>query len=44
MSCLAMCFQQCTTEVAKPNPTARSEVPVQENPVKENIYMPMKAL
>ncbi|XP_010134839.1 PREDICTED: pleckstrin homology domain-containing family S member 1 [Buceros rhinoceros silvestris] len=35
---------KCTTEVAKPDPTAGSEVPVQENPVKENIYMPMKAL
>ncbi|XP_005048825.1 PREDICTED: pleckstrin homology domain-containing family S member 1 isoform X1 [Ficedula albicollis] len=40
---------QCTTEVSKPDPTAESEVPVQEmpvqsNPVKENIYMPMKSL
>ncbi|XP_069653123.1 pleckstrin homology domain-containing family S member 1 isoform X2 [Haliaeetus albicilla] len=46
---LAKCFQQCTTEVSKPDPTAESDVPVQEkpvrkNPVKDNIYMSMKSL
>ncbi|XP_075574075.1 pleckstrin homology domain-containing family S member 1 [Pelecanus crispus] len=40
---------KCTTEVSKPDPTAESDIPVQEkpvqkNPVKENIYMPMKSL
>nr|XP_010295947.1 PREDICTED: pleckstrin homology domain-containing family S member 1 [Balearica regulorum gibbericeps] len=40
---------KCTTEVAKPDPTAESDVavqekPVQKNPVKENIYMSMKSL
>ncbi|KAI1236189.1 hypothetical protein IHE44_0001466 [Lamprotornis superbus] len=40
---------QCTTEVSKPDPTAESDVsvqemPVQSNPVKENIYMSMKSL
>ncbi|KAM6262996.1 pleckstrin homology domain-containing family S member 1 isoform 2-T5 [Spheniscus humboldti] len=40
---------KCATEVSKPNPTAKSDVPVQEkpvqkNPVKENIYMSMKSL
>ncbi|XP_064287421.1 pleckstrin homology domain-containing family S member 1 isoform X2 [Passer domesticus] len=40
---------KCTTEVPKPDPTAESNVPVQEepvqkNPVKENIYMSMKSL
>ncbi|KAL2302791.1 hypothetical protein Nmel_010241, partial [Mimus melanotis] len=40
---------QCTTEVSKPDPTAESDVPVQEMPVqnnsvKENIYMSMKSL
>ncbi|KAK4821017.1 hypothetical protein QYF61_012046, partial [Mycteria americana] len=40
---------KCTTEVPKPDPTAESDVPVQEkpvqkNPVKENIYMSMKSL
>ncbi|XP_010120087.1 PREDICTED: pleckstrin homology domain-containing family S member 1 [Chlamydotis macqueenii] len=38
-----------TTEVLKPDPTAESHVPVQEepvqkNPVKENVYMSMKSL
>ncbi|XP_029887268.1 pleckstrin homology domain-containing family S member 1 isoform X1 [Aquila chrysaetos chrysaetos] len=46
---LAKCFQQCTTEVSKPDPTAESDGPVQEkpvqkNPVKDNIYMSMKSL
>ncbi|XP_069653122.1 pleckstrin homology domain-containing family S member 1 isoform X1 [Haliaeetus albicilla] len=41
--------KQCTTEVSKPDPTAESDVPVQEkpvrkNPVKDNIYMSMKSL
>ncbi|XP_017590693.1 PREDICTED: pleckstrin homology domain-containing family S member 1 isoform X2 [Corvus brachyrhynchos] len=40
---------KCTTEVSKPDPTAESDVPVQEKPVqntpvKENIYMSMKSL
>ncbi|XP_009276157.1 PREDICTED: pleckstrin homology domain-containing family S member 1 [Aptenodytes forsteri] len=40
---------KCATEVSKPDPTAKSDVPVQEkpvlkNPVKENIYMSMKSL
>ncbi|XP_010563032.1 PREDICTED: pleckstrin homology domain-containing family S member 1 [Haliaeetus leucocephalus] len=40
---------KCTTEVSKPDPTAESDVPVQEkpvrkNPVKDNIYMSMKSL
>ncbi|KAM6265850.1 pleckstrin homology domain-containing family S member 1 [Porphyrio hochstetteri] len=40
---------KCTTEAAKPETTAESDVPVQENPVQENpfkehIYMPMKSL
>ncbi|XP_064320266.1 pleckstrin homology domain-containing family S member 1 isoform X3 [Phalacrocorax carbo] len=39
---------KCTTEVSKPDHTAESDVPVQEkpvqNPVNENIYMPMKSL
>ncbi|XP_075011205.1 pleckstrin homology domain-containing family S member 1 [Calonectris borealis] len=40
---------KCTTEVSKPDPTAESDVPVQEkpvqkNPVKENLYMSMKSL
>ncbi|KAM7102553.1 pleckstrin homology domain-containing family S member 1 isoform 1-T1 [Ciconia maguari] len=40
---------KCTTEVPKPDPTAETDVPVQEtpvqkNPVKENIYMSMKSL
>ncbi|XP_008947349.1 PREDICTED: pleckstrin homology domain-containing family S member 1 [Merops nubicus] len=40
---------KCTTEVSKPDPTAESDVlmeekPVQNNPVKENIYMSMKSL
>ncbi|XP_010288903.1 PREDICTED: pleckstrin homology domain-containing family S member 1 [Phaethon lepturus] len=45
---------KCITEVSKPDPTAGSNVPVQEqpvqekpvqkNPVKENIYMSMKSL
>ncbi|XP_041271475.1 pleckstrin homology domain-containing family S member 1 [Onychostruthus taczanowskii] len=40
---------KCTTEVPKPDPTAESDVPVQEkpvqkSPVKENIYMSMKSL
>ncbi|XP_009984181.1 PREDICTED: pleckstrin homology domain-containing family S member 1 [Tauraco erythrolophus] len=40
---------KCTTEVSMPDPTAESDVPVQEkpvqkSPVKENIYMPMKSL
>ncbi|XP_009577981.1 PREDICTED: pleckstrin homology domain-containing family S member 1 [Fulmarus glacialis] len=40
---------KCTTEVSKPDPTAGSDVPVQEkpvrkSPVKENIYMSMKSL
>ncbi|XP_053839960.1 pleckstrin homology domain-containing family S member 1 isoform X2 [Vidua macroura] len=40
---------KCTTEVSKPDPTAESDVPVQEkpvqsSPVKENIYMSMKSL
>lgn len=44
-----MCFWQCSTEISKPDPTAESDVPVQEmpvqkNPVKENIYMSMKSL
>lgn len=48
-SYVVMSFQQCATEVSKPNPTAKSDVPVQEkpvqkNPVKENIYMSMKSL
>ncbi|KAM9285342.1 pleckstrin homology domain-containing family S member 1 [Morus bassanus] len=34
---------KCTTEVSKPDPTAESDIPVQ-NPVKENVYMPMKSL
>ena len=43
------CFQQCTAEVSKPDPTAGSDVPVhekpvQKNPIKENIYMSMKSL
>ncbi|XP_049666447.1 pleckstrin homology domain-containing family S member 1 isoform X3 [Accipiter gentilis] len=46
---LAKRFQQCTTEVSKPDPTAESDVPVEEkpvrkNPVKDNIYMSMKSL
>ena len=49
MSYVVMCFQQCTTEVSKPDPTAGSDVPVQEkpvqkNPVKDNVYMSMKSL
>lgn len=49
MSCIAVCFWQCTTEISKPDPTAESDVPVQEkpvqnNPVRENIYMSMKSL
>lgn len=44
-----MSFQQCTTELSQPDPTAEDGVPVQENPVqknpvKENIYMSMKSL
>ncbi|XP_074730148.1 pleckstrin homology domain-containing family S member 1 isoform X2 [Strix uralensis] len=39
---------KCATEVSKPDPTAGSDVPVEEkpvqNPVKENIYMSMKSL
>ncbi|XP_009704603.1 PREDICTED: pleckstrin homology domain-containing family S member 1 [Cariama cristata] len=40
---------KCTSEVSKPDPTAGSDVPVQEKPVqrkpvKENIYMSMKSL
>ncbi|KAM6306349.1 pleckstrin homology domain-containing family S member 1 [Aegotheles albertisi] len=40
---------KCTTEVSKPEPTARSDVcvlekVVQKNPGKENIYMSMKSL
>ncbi|XP_074963644.1 pleckstrin homology domain-containing family S member 1 isoform X3 [Phalacrocorax aristotelis] len=39
---------KCTTEVSKPDHTAKSDVPVQEKPVQnlvnENIYMPMKSL
>ncbi|XP_036242132.2 pleckstrin homology domain-containing family S member 1 [Molothrus ater] len=40
---------KCTTEVSKPDPTAESDVPVQEkpeqnSPVKENIYMSMKSI
>ncbi|KAM6203329.1 pleckstrin homology domain-containing family S member 1 [Sarcoramphus papa] len=40
---------KCTTEVSKPDPTAGSDVPVQEepvqkNPVKDNVYMSMKSL
>ncbi|XP_062352727.1 pleckstrin homology domain-containing family S member 1 [Cinclus cinclus] len=40
---------KCTTEVSEPDPTAESDVPVEEmpvqnNPVKENIYMSMKSL
>nr|XP_031361003.1 pleckstrin homology domain-containing family S member 1 [Lonchura striata domestica] len=40
---------KCTTEVLKPDPTAESDVPeqekpVQNSPVKENIYMSMKSL
>ncbi|XP_009078555.1 PREDICTED: pleckstrin homology domain-containing family S member 1 [Acanthisitta chloris] len=40
---------KCTTEVSKPDPAAGSdglvqEKPVQNNPVKEDIYMPMKSL
>uniref|UniRef100_A0A663MS75 PH domain-containing protein n=1 Tax=Athene cunicularia TaxID=194338 RepID=A0A663MS75_ATHCN len=39
---------KCATEVSKPDPTAESDVPVEEkpvqNPVKENIYMSMKSL
>ncbi|XP_037996110.1 pleckstrin homology domain-containing family S member 1 isoform X4 [Motacilla alba alba] len=39
----------CTTEVSKPDPSAESDIPVQEkplqnSPVKENIYMSMKSL
>lgn len=49
MSYIVMCFQQCTTEVSKSDPTAESDVsvqekPMQKNPVNENIYMPMKSL
>lgn len=49
MSYIAVCFWQCTTEISKPDPTAESDVPVQEkpvqnNPVRENIYMSMKSL
>ncbi|XP_074763881.1 pleckstrin homology domain-containing family S member 1 isoform X2 [Athene noctua] len=39
---------KCATEVSKPDPTAESDVPVEEKPVqnpgKENIYMSMKSL
>ncbi|XP_058277586.1 pleckstrin homology domain-containing family S member 1 [Hirundo rustica] len=40
---------KCTTEASKPDPTAESDVPVQEEPVqnkpeRENIYMSMKSL
>ncbi|XP_077039687.1 pleckstrin homology domain-containing family S member 1 [Agelaius phoeniceus] len=40
---------KCTTEISKPDPTAESDVPVQEkpeqnSPVKENIYMSMKSI
>nr|XP_025973229.1 pleckstrin homology domain-containing family S member 1 isoform X3 [Dromaius novaehollandiae] len=40
---------KCNTEISKPDPTAESNVPVQEKPVqkntvKENIYMSMKSL
>ncbi|XP_068054185.1 pleckstrin homology domain-containing family S member 1 isoform X2 [Anomalospiza imberbis] len=40
---------KCTTELSKPDPTAESDVPVpekpvQNSPVKENIYMSMKSL
>ncbi|XP_014165849.1 pleckstrin homology domain-containing family S member 1 [Geospiza fortis] len=40
---------KCTTEGSKPDPTAESDVPVQEkpvqnSPVKENIYMSMKSI
>lgn len=49
MSYIVMYFWQCTTEISKSGPTAESDVPVQEkpvqnNPVKENIYMSMKSL
>ncbi|XP_033371685.1 pleckstrin homology domain-containing family S member 1 isoform X5 [Parus major] len=35
---------KCTAEVSKPDLTAESDVPVQSNPVKEDIYMSMKSL
>ncbi|XP_010180185.1 PREDICTED: pleckstrin homology domain-containing family S member 1, partial [Mesitornis unicolor] len=40
---------KCTREVSKPDPTAGSDVPVQEkpvqkNPVKDNVYVSMKSL
>ncbi|XP_062436714.1 pleckstrin homology domain-containing family S member 1 [Rhea pennata] len=40
---------KCNTEISKPDPTAKSNVPMQEKPVqkntvKENIYMSMKSL
>ncbi|XP_054238641.1 pleckstrin homology domain-containing family S member 1 [Indicator indicator] len=35
---------KCTSEASRPDPTAGPDVLVQENSVKENIYMPMKSL
>ncbi|XP_064000145.1 pleckstrin homology domain-containing family S member 1 [Pogoniulus pusillus] len=35
---------KCTSEVSKPDPTPGPDLPVQENPAKEDIYMSMKSL